>query len=182
MTTHTPRRGYTLFELLVVMAILLLLAVIIIPSVVSFRGDTRQRAAADVIRGELAVARARAKEEGRPYRVAVSDDGTRIRRAPDDTSFAEAGASSQASGSAIVVEYAFDYVTAQVVPEQDANPPTKENGWTTVAVVQPDGTCREDNVLVSLKDNDGGTLYLRVRGLTGRSRVLTQPPTNGGTK
>ena len=95
MTTRPPRRGFTLVEVIVVMAILILLAIIVLPSLGAFRGDTRSRAAGDVIRGELAVARARAKDEGKPYRVALSPDGRRLRRAPDAADFAQAPASDQ---------------------------------------------------------------------------------------
>lgn len=182
MTRCSPRRGYTLIELLAVMAVLVLIAAVVIPSVAAFRGDSRPRAAADAIRGELAVARARAKEEGRPYRVALSEDGKRLRRAPDEPDFGEVSASGGASGSSPAVDYAFDTVTASVVPEPDSAPPAAVNGWTTLATVLPDGTCREDSVLVSLKDGDGPQLQLRIRGLLGRSRVVAGPGANGGAK
>jgi prepilin-type N-terminal cleavage/methylation domain-containing protein len=189
MTRRYSRHGYTLVEVLVVMAILILLGAIVVPSIATFRGDTRPRAAGDVIRGELATARARAKDEGRPYRIAISDDGKRIRRAPDDDNFAQADAFGEASGSCTAVDFPFDDVTASVVTEQDSTL-TSANGWTTIATVQPDGICSEDNVLVSLKDNDGNTaIYIRIRGLTGRASVVNYQPgsstntntnTNGG--
>jgi type II secretion system protein H len=177
--TARPRHGFTLFELIVVITLMLLLAAVLIPSLSSFRGDTRQRAAADTIRGELAVARARAMEEGKPYRVAIRDDGTRIRRAPDDANFEQAIASDSASGSASVVDYAFENVTATVVAEQDGTIPQALNGWVTVATVQPDGTCREDTALLVLKENDLPGLYIRVRGLTSSSRVVPNNGANG---
>lgn len=181
MTASAVRRGYTLLELIVVMAILLLLAAVILPSVGAFRGDTRQRAAADAIRGELAVSRARAMEENKPYRVAISQDGKRIRRAPDGPDFSQTSANGQgASGSASVVEYEFDQVTAEVVAEQDMPPPEAVDGWVTVATVRPDGTCREDTALVVVTEPDNGSLRVRVRGLTASCRVVAS--TGGGTK
>ena len=182
MTRHDTRRGYTLFELVVVMAILLLLATVILPSIGAFRGDTRQRAAADTIRGELAIARARAKDEGRPYRVAVSADGARIRRAPDGADFGQVNASDHASGSAAATDYAFEHVTAAVVADGDIAAPAADNGWVTIATVQPDGTCREDSALIAVREDDRGALYLRLRGLTGSARVLPQKGANGGTR
>lgn len=187
MTRRTPRRGYTLFELIVVMVILIILAMVLLPSLTGFRGDSRQRAAADAIRTEMATARARAKEEGRPYRVAVSEDGRRIRRAPDTETFAEDAAFDRPAGSSPAVEYELDNVTASVVVEQDASPPLSGAGWVTIACVQPDGTCREQTVLIALKEEDGTTLYLRIRGLTGSTKIVTNPNTvsaanaNGGT-
>lgn len=177
MTTPAPRRGFTVFEIVVVLALLLLLAAVLLPSVGAFRGDTRQRAAADLIRAELAVARSRAMEEGRPYRVAVSADGKRVRRAPDGPEFATAAGFGHADSSAQVVDYPFDEVTAEVVSEQPDSGPVQIDNWVTIATVQPDGTCREDGALVLIKEEDGSTMRVHVRGLTGASRVV-----KGGTK
>lgn len=181
MTTRSRRRGFTLVEVIVVMAILILLAIIVLPSLGAFRGDTRSRAAGDVIRGELAVARARAKDEGKPYRVALSPDGRRLRRAPDAADFAQAPASDQPDGSAVAVEYAFEHVAATVVAEGDAAVSAGEDGWVTLATLQPDGTCREVTNLVVVKEDGRAVLYLRLRGLTGSVRVVP-PPANGSAR
>ncbi len=166
-------------EVVVVMAILLILAAVVIPSVSAIRGDTRQRAAADAIRGELATARSRAREEARPYRVAISEDGRRIRREPDGAEFGSTPAAEGATASATAVEYAFEDVTAEVVG--GSSDPMSGSGWVTVAVLLPDGTCRDDNVLVNVKEDGRGSLQVHVRGLTGSSRVVTTPNTSGGT-
>ncbi len=172
------RAGFTIFELMVVMALLILLAAVILPSVGAFRGDTRQRAGADTIRGEIVIARTRAMEENRPYRVAISQDGTRIRRAPDGLDFAQVSAFGHPDPAAVAVDYEFEHVTAEVVAEQTDMPPDSADGWVTVATVQPDGTCREDSALVVIKEDKNGSLKVRVRGLTGASRVVP----NGGAK
>lgn len=179
MTLASRRRpAFTLVELIAVIAVLLLLAAVVLPSVTAFRGDTRHRAAADAIRGELAVARARAMEEGRPYRVAVSQDKKRLRRAPDSDAFAQAAGSDGPSGSAAVVDYELEHVTAEVASETDL-PPEPIDGWVTLAVVLPDGTCRDDSVFVTVTEPGNGSLRLHVRGLTGTSRVV---PKTGGAK
>jgi type II secretion system protein H len=184
VTARSTRRGFTLFELIVVMALLVLLAAIVLPSIGAFRGDTRQRAAADAIRGELATARAHAMEKGQPFRVAISEDGARVRRAPDAPDFASVAAFDRADGSSPAVEYTFQSATVRVVASQDAPAPPAENGWVTIATVQPDGTCREDTVLLAIGDDDRAPLYLRVRGLTGASRVVPAGAAgaNGGPK
>ncbi|MBP3959472.1 prepilin-type N-terminal cleavage/methylation domain-containing protein [Gemmata sp. G18] len=171
MLTRSTRRGFTLVEVLVVMAILLLLAAVVLPSIGAFRGDSRPRAAADVIRGELATARGRAMLESRPYRIAIGANGTRIRRAPDGPEFAETAAFEHADGGAAVVEYAFDYVTAELLSDPSAASDSG-NGWTTIAVVLPNGTCLDDNIIVGVREDSGSPLRIQIRGLTGTSRVL----------
>ncbi|MCS6865927.1 MAG: hypothetical protein RMJ56_14350 [Gemmataceae bacterium] len=178
---HTPwsRRGYTLFELIVIIALLIILAVVLIPSLATFRGDSRPRGALDSIRAELAIARARAKDEGRPYRVAISEDGRRIRRAPDTADFAQVAALDQASGLAPAVEYPFEAVIVSVVAEQDGEPALVDAGWVTIATVLPDGGCRELTTLLALRDIDSDlTLYARIRGITASVRVVPNPTTN----
>lgn len=177
-----PRTGFTLFEIVVVIVLLMLLAAVILPSVGAFRGDTRQRAGADQIRGELASARGRAMEEGRPYRIAINDTGTRLRRAPDGPDFGSTGAFGHPDPFAIAVEYEFEHVTAEVVTDLQQTRPAESDGWVTIAVVQPDGTCRDDTALVLIKEENNGTTRLRIRGLTGSSRVISAAEANGGAK
>jgi type II secretion system protein H len=185
------RTGYTLFELLVVLAILILLAVIVIPSTSSLYGGSRPKGAADQVRGELATARAYAMEEGQPYRVAVSADGTRIRRAPD-AEFDQGASAEHATTTARSVEYAFENVTAQVAVGSDNQPAPADaggGGWVTIAVVMPDGTCRDDGsgntlVTVSLREvgmpENSPALQVLVQGVTGQVRVVA--PGKGGVK
>ncbi len=179
-----PRRGFTLFELIAVMAVLLLLAAVVLPSIGSFRGDANQRAAADVIRGELAVARARAMEQGVPYRVAVTEDGSRIRRAPDSLEFADtAPGADRPDGSVAVIEYEFRDVKVLLAAGADAAQPTADAGWVTVATVMPDGTCREDAVLLEIKEDNKPSMFVRVRGVTASSKVVpASAAPNGGAK
>lgn len=176
-----PRRGYTLFEMVVVLAILLLLAAVVLPSIGVFEGDTRQRAGADTVRAELAHARARAREESKPYRVAISDDGRRLRREADGPEFGSAGGENSSTGSAATVEIEFERVTAEV-QTLDGSAAAADNGWVTVATVLPDGTCREDGMLVVFKEGDKSPLYVQVRGLTGASRVVPNPNAGGAVK
>lgn len=174
--------GFTLVEVLLVLALLVMLAAVILPSIGTFRGDANQRAAADIIRSELAASRGHAMEQGVPYRLAVNKDGTRMRRAPDGPEFATAAAASEPSGAAKATDFAFERVTVARHSEQGTDPEADGN-WVTFAIVMPDGTCREDAVLLAVKEAGHGSMYLRVRGVTGSSRVL--PPgsvPNGGSQ
>jgi prepilin-type N-terminal cleavage/methylation domain-containing protein len=181
----TTRRGFTLIEIIAVLALLLLLAAVAVPSIAAFRTGSYQRAASDQIRGELAAARAHAKQEGRPYRVGLSQDGTRIRRAPDDGNFESATASSQPGASTPAVDYVFEnHVTATIIadPITNATPPVPTNDWITVATLQPDGTCLEQSALIQIEEKGKGSIYLRLRGLTASVRSVASPtsPTTGG--
>jgi prepilin-type N-terminal cleavage/methylation domain-containing protein len=183
------RRGYTLIELLLVLAILILFAVIVLPSSNTFFGGNRAKAAADTIRSELAAARAWASEDGVPYRVALSADGTKIRRAPE-TEFNEP-ATENGPAAARRAEHTFEKVVAEVVVGDDGTAATAtEGGWVTIAVVLPDGTCRDDReeaedngneiVIVAVRErphadkppNDAG-IHVVIRGITGHVRVVT---------
>jgi type II secretory pathway pseudopilin PulG len=189
VTARTTRRGYTLFELIVVMT-LLILAGVLLPSLGAFRGVSRQRSASDTLRGELAVARAHAMEEGQPYRVAISEDGTRIRRAPDTppdgTDFSSTTTFDRSNPSATAVDYPFETpIKVEIVPDPNSavTPPVAVNGWITLATVQPDGTCLEDCTLLRITEDDLAPLHVRIRGLTSSSRVVpNNAAANGGTR
>lgn len=176
-----PRRGFTLVEVLVVMAVLVILAAVILPSVGAFRGDSRPQAAVDLLRGELADARGRAKLENRPYRVAVGSNGTRLRRAPDGPEFAEAAAYDRPDGTSAAVEYALEHAVVELLSDPSAAAGADgADGWQTVAVVLPDGTCLDDSITVGVREADApagaGSLRVHIRGLTGTARVVTGAP------
>ena len=65
------RAAFTLLEILLVMAVIVIIAAISFPSLEAMYGQTRVNAGGDSIRAALATARAHAVEEGIPYRVAI---------------------------------------------------------------------------------------------------------------
>src|SRR5580704_2382639 len=94
----SSRQGYTIMELVVVLAILIILGSVIIPTLSSYYGNTRQKATADLIRARIVEGRAKAMEQGAWYRLALNSDKKRTRLAPDGgvngTDFASLSASS----------------------------------------------------------------------------------------
>src|ERR1700677_299201 len=83
MTVKHPRAGYTLVELLAVVAMLIIIGAAFIPSLDGMYGDTRVRGAGDDVRWACSEARSRAIETGVPHRLAIHADNTHYRVAPD---------------------------------------------------------------------------------------------------
>ena len=151
---------------------LLLLAAITLPSFSGLRGNSKQKAVADIVRTRVANARARAMETGVPHRLAISSDGTKIRLTPDVSD----GGASQTGGSNVVVhEDTFDKaVTARVMNADGVDIQTSSgDGWITIATFKPDGTCQEDHdAIVHLKEETFPDLRIQIRSVTGTARVL----------
>jgi type II secretory pathway pseudopilin PulG len=85
------RPAYTLLEMLLVMAILLLLIAVSAPSIDTMGRNMRLQTAADDVRAAWAQARARAINEGQPYRFGVITDKGNYRVAPDDPNYWSGG-------------------------------------------------------------------------------------------
>jgi len=81
------RPAYTLLELLLVMAVMLLLATFAYQSVDVIFGDSRVQAATDQVRAAFTNARIHAVDEGRPYRFAILPSKGKYRIAPDSPEF-----------------------------------------------------------------------------------------------
>ncbi len=144
-----------------------------------------------MISAELATARSRAREEGAVPGLRLGIDHPHPPRARTHPNFDTTTAASQPGGTATAVEYAFEYVTAEIITDP-SNPnapvPLANNGWVTLATVQPDGTCLESSALIEIKE-DNAAIYLRMRGLTTSASVVPNPmnsstnnSTNGGAR
>lgn len=179
--TTTSRPGLTILELLVVLAAILILGAVVMPTIGAFRGNTRVKAAADTVRGRMAEARMKAIEEGQPYRVAISPDGKRLRVAPD--TFEAMGGVAQADGETAGPFIREDdlpaEVSAELMMDEDSFTAQDTNGWRRIATFQPDGTCKEDSVSVLLQEIGVAPLIVRLRGLTGVTTVVSASPAGG---
>lgn len=170
------RAGFTVLELMVVLAIILILGAIVGPSLFAFWGNNRTKAGVDMVTARLADARGAAIGQGRPYRVCIAPDGLTVRVCPDESEQTEELATEQLSPPV----FEQDTLPAGVVvtPKMTGttSAPADTDGWTTLAVFLPDGTCREDAEFeVGEPSNaDSAPQTVRVRSLTG---VWTVNPT-----
>lgn len=171
-----PRKGYTLFELMLVLAMLVVLAAVAIPSMDSMSGTFRVTEAADMVRAKWALARSHAMNECRPYRFAVVPSRGNFRLAPDSSEFWAGGNPSGGSGSsggdqpALVQE---DSLPKGVRFSEGGNP--AEGGWQKVAVFLPDGRA-ENDVEITFTCQGALPVVLRLRALTGAVTVRTINP------
>lgn len=176
MPARRRRPGYTLMELLAVIAILTALGGVLVPTLGGLGGDTKVKAGADAVSARMAEARAAAIEQGRAYRVAVSEDGTRLRVAPDDLEFAGSEPiNAEGAGPVIVEDELPAPVTAVPVMDEGAQAVVDEAGWVRVVTFLPDGTCREASAAVEVKEPGVHSMLVRVRGLTGAATVTAVP-------
>lgn len=174
--------GYTLIEIVVVMAVIVILGAVFIPSLTGVEGDRPIKAAGDLLRARMAEARSQAMENGIRYRLALAPDGRRVRVAPDDASFADAGPTDDGAGP-LVSDNVFPLgVTARVVSDEAGEATVDQYGWTRVATFEPLGTCRETVVEVELTQPGTYTLVVRMRGLTGHTQTFKRTRSGGITK
>lgn len=165
------RPGFTLLEMVVVMAILVVLAGILVPTIAGVRGNTGLKAGGDTLRSKMFDARAKAMDYGIPYRLSVSDDGKTLQVAPDDaTAAADLGQSGNPSQEKMP-----DGIIVKVLPQDGVEATVDQTGWIRVATFSPEGTCREDLVEVQVIEAENKVavpITIRIRGVTGAIRIV----------
>jgi type II secretory pathway pseudopilin PulG len=165
--------------MMAVLAVLLVMSAVTIPTLAGLKGNADQKAAADVVRGRIADARGMAMEYGQPYRLAISGDGTRIRLAPDTADFASVPAADHPGGAVTALETRLDKATAGHVADDDASG-GGGGDWVTVGTFLPDGTCRETGAVVAIHEGSFPPIRIQLRGVSGSSRVLANEAKYGG--
>ena len=176
MTRQPSRPGYTLLELLLVMAILVLMAGIAYPTLAGMYRDVRVKAAADQVRGAWTEARANAIEDGEAYRFSVQPGTGKYRIAPDSPESWDGSNGNRDENAApahILEDELPSSITFEVAGGDGAS------GWVTVVVFNPDGGCQDD-CEITLKESDGSSpVVVRVRAMTGAISVKAK--LTGGT-
>ena len=180
MCNRSSRSGFTLLELLVVLALVVLLGAASLPSLSGLKGNANQKTATDQLRSRIADARGLAMQESTAYRLAVHRDGTKIRLAPDSQEFAQVPASDVATATAKAIETTLDKATITISADSEAG--ADQDDWITIGTFLPNGTCREDSTLVEVHEGNFPAMKILLRGVTGTARlVLPDSSANGGS-
>jgi type II secretory pathway pseudopilin PulG len=160
------RRGYTLMEICVVLAIIIIVAGISVPVVQFMLEDARSSAATDMIRGKAAETRANAMDSGRPWRFAYLPGTGVFQLAPDDsTDWEGSDAGLVATLTLIRDELPIDIIFGGS-PSDIQSGGASGDGWQTIAVYTYDGSAREDTITYYGKTGTPA-MAMEVRALTG---------------
>src|SRR5438270_8209466 len=172
----TDRRGFTILEVLLVAAIIVMLAAMAYPSIEAMYGDLRLTAAADQVRARWADARARAIDEGRPYRFATQPDG-QYKIAPDtadfwsDSGVATAGDVNESDSPPLVIE---ESLPEGLTFADESGAGDSSGPWQTAIKFLPDGTASTDKT-ITIQAEGYRPVRLHVRALTGAVTTETVP-------
>jgi len=147
ITSRSHRRAFTLVEIVLVVVILFIITAISIPVISSMLTDARSTAAGDMLRGRLAEARARAMEEGRPWRLAFIPGTGVVQIAPEESQEWDHVAQGDIEKVDLVrSQLPADIVLGCTMEEIVSNPgaATPGNSWETIAIYLPAGDARAD--------------------------------------
>jgi type II secretory pathway pseudopilin PulG len=179
------RSGFTLFELLLVCAVVIVLGAMIAPSINGMYSNYRAAASADQVRAAWAEARTHAMNEGRPYRFCVKPNTGEFRVAPDASPYWAGNDSLQAdddpNNPPLIKEdtlpkpKVFTFKTDDQAPldpiasaaGQTSSVGRSDGVWTTIAIFLPDGTAQDDVKSLELGETGTKPTILRLRALTG---------------
>jgi Tfp pilus assembly protein FimT len=185
MAIRSHRSAYTLFEVVLVGAVLTILGAVSYPTLKNMYGAHKLNGAVDSVRAAWAEARSRAIDEGRPYRFSVEPNGTHYRVAPDEAEYWSGSApANDPNGKGLVLEKAlpggvhFSLGDEAPAASTDASDSGKEDvskpsgNWSTGTVFLPNGTARDD-VKITFQVRGVRPTAIQLRGLTGNVSVQT---------
>lgn len=187
-TKIVARRGYTLSEVLVVLALLVTVTALAQPAVRKALGDSRLRSAARQVRAELAKTRLRAMQSGvaRRFRYRFGENQFEIAPANFDTEAAASGDDAYSTAAAVAtvdpqhadagLKPAAKAVVQKLpegvsfgTPVPDAVAPIGEEGWSEPIVFFPNG--RTADATIQLRGERNSVVDVSLRGLTGVARA-----------
>jgi hypothetical protein len=178
---RTARSAYTILEMLLVMAVIVMAASLLIASIDGVRQAYRLPRAADELRGVLAGLRARAMDEATSFEFSFEPDGNvyTVRRAGSDAGAKRGPPSELELESAARVEFDQDEIIGEhelpaglslLEAGANAHRPSDSaandrNAKRATVRFMADGSTT--GLAFVLKDAAGGEVHFHVRGLTG---------------
>lgn len=181
-------RGFTLFEILLVLALLVVIAGMMMPAISNSLSHARLTSGGEMVRAAWGKARLSAMQAGEAYVFRYEEGGSRYQIAQlaalsaedagdlntlppltdDDEEYAEADMLRLAK-SRLPTDIIFSQGQVAAVPQMAGPALAAEGGWSQPITFYPDGTTSDAAVLVA--NADGETLRVTLRGLTGISRA-----------
>jgi Tfp pilus assembly protein FimT len=185
------RRGaYTILELVLVLAVMVILAALTYPSLSSMYGQYKVTGSCDTVKAAMVTARGQAIEDGVPYRFAYVPGKGNYRVAPDLPNFWTGGPppnqnsnGDSNTGKLLILEgslpsgIAFPDGDSAIISEEDSDTSLELDAvspsqWKAIAVFLPDGSARmadgtpRDVVSIPLGARNSATMVVRLRCLT----------------
>ena len=182
MIVRQRRRAYTLMEVMLVMAVMVMFVAIGYPAIDNFYSGIKLEAASDSVRAAWSEAQSHAINEGRPYRFAIVQGKGNFRVAPDGSDFWSGGTPppQDAANPSLVLESSLPSPIVFTMDEGGAAPVEGESSlpdgavssgqWTTTAVFMPDGTAQDD-LQITLRMGSSRPITISLRSLTGAVTV-----------
>jgi prepilin-type N-terminal cleavage/methylation domain-containing protein len=187
------RRGFTLFEILLVLALLVAIAAMVMPAISNSLSHARLSSGGEMVRAAWGKARLAAMNAGEAYVFRFEHGGSRYQivqlaalsaeggedlnvlpsLSEEDEEYAEADML-RLSKSRLPTEVVFMQGRVAAVPQTAGAAVTgpamaAEGGWSQPIMFYPDGTTSDAAVLVANADRE--TVRVTLRGLTGTSRA-----------
>jgi hypothetical protein len=172
------RHAYTLMEVMLVMAIMIVLLAVSYPAVDSLSAGIKVEAGGDAVRAAWAEGQAHAVNEGRPYRFAIVPGKGNYRLAPHSADYwsgiGSMPAPADPENPPIVLENSLPkgvVFAGGVFPGEEDQTSLPDGSvdpalMQPVAVFLPDGTAEEDTELI-VEISGARPVILRLRALTG---------------
>ena len=182
------RTALTLFEVLLVLALLVVIAAVSIPLVGNSLARARLDNSGELVRSAWGKARLAAMQAGEPYVFRYEPKGSRYQIAclsaitaedaddlntlpaesEEDAEYAEADML-RLEKSRLPTEIVFSAGEVAALPQLAAAAAAADGGWSPPILFYPDGTTSDASVLVA--NSSGETIRVTLRGLTGISRA-----------
>lgn len=182
------RSGFTLFEILLVMALLVVIAGVMMPVIADSLSRARLENGGELVRAAWGRARLAAMESGEPYVFRYEPNGSRYQIAlltaltgenadevnslpaeeEEDADYEEADML-RLSKARLPQDIVFARGEVAAVPQLAGAAASQDGGWSPPITFYADGTTTD--AAVQITNPDGEWIYVTLRGLTGISRA-----------